>query len=736
MRLKPLIGHPITPIAIWLATTSLTLTLPLMAVAQPAPPGASTAPADVAGQADTDPPPIAGSLAAIAGSVSFHTAGETQWSPATLNYPVTNGEGFWTEPQASATIDIADDTVVMDESTEFDVTTLDQSQFVATEAQGAIFVHLNSLNQGQTLLVNTPRGAVQISQPGEYEIVAGDTNDATTITVVQGAAHISGTNLSIDIGPNQTATITGSDTLQGAVGAFQEDAFLKAQLQQVPPPPRQSVPQECQTMTGGQQLASYGSFTQTAQYGQVWYPSDVPSGWAPYRDGHWAYVAPWGWTWVDNARWGFAPFHYGRWTQIDGRWGWLPGGGAPYVRGSYPIYSPALVAFVGVGGAGLGFSVGAGGYAPAWIPLGPREPYYPWYHFHEGYFARINSFYGVPRTIIERGPTYYNTVNIHENNYFINRGAATVIPPAAFARGQSAMAAGRPLPERAFAEARPLAGRLPVRPTAFTPNLPPEAARHFNIALPPHPVHIAAGPQIVAATPGARAVPELRRAALPQNVHGVPAQARPGQIEAKRPGQPALRPAETAKPGVASLHPGEVTRPDATPQRPGEIARPATNPTDHRPGAPALRPNETPSPAGHSLPALRSTATHPADLKHSAKPGAPAPAEATSRPDEPKAGAHVPAHPEGHGPAHEVSPQAARPETAKPEAHPAERPEAMRHEAPKPEARVETHTAPRTEARPGERADVARSEPHRTEPAHAATKPADHPAGKKEAPHR
>ena len=25
--------------------------------------------------------------------------------------------------------------------------------------------------------------------------------------------------------------------------------------------------------------------------------------------------APWGWTWVDDAPWGFAPFHYGRWVN-------------------------------------------------------------------------------------------------------------------------------------------------------------------------------------------------------------------------------------------------------------------------------------------------------------------------------------------------------------------------------------------------------------------------------------
>ena len=36
--------------------------------------------------------------------------------------------------------------------------------------------------------------------------------------------------------------------------------------------------------------------------------------------------AGWGPTWVDSAPWGYAPFHYGRWAFICGRWGWCPGG--------------------------------------------------------------------------------------------------------------------------------------------------------------------------------------------------------------------------------------------------------------------------------------------------------------------------------------------------------------------------------------------------------------------------
>jgi hypothetical protein len=40
--------------------------------------------------------------------------------------------------------------------------------------------------------------------------------------------------------------------------------------------------------------------------------------------GRWVWVVPWGWTWVDDAPWGFAPFHYGRWVYVS-YWAWVPG---------------------------------------------------------------------------------------------------------------------------------------------------------------------------------------------------------------------------------------------------------------------------------------------------------------------------------------------------------------------------------------------------------------------------
>ncbi len=216
-------------------------------------------------------------------------------------------------------------------------------------AQGEVYLHLNDLAPNEVWSVQTPRGQVRLASGGRYDIVAGTTDQPTTVTVLDGAAQIEGPGVSLQIGANETATITGTDPFQGSVGPAVRDAFLNARLNAERPPPRPAiaapVAAQVYAMPGGEDLTNYGNWSQAPQYGQVWYPP-VSQGWVPYRHGHWAYVAPWGWTWVDDAPWGFAPFHYGRWVQIGDRWAWTPG---EVVAAEPPVYAPALVTFIGVG---------------------------------------------------------------------------------------------------------------------------------------------------------------------------------------------------------------------------------------------------------------------------------------------------------------------------------------------------------------------------------------------------
>jgi len=72
-------------------------------------------------------------------------------------------------------------------------------------------------------------------------------------------------------------------------------------------------------------LAPYGDWRRVEPYGWVWTPWYTPAGWRPYTVGRWIYTAD-GWTWVSDWRWGWAPFHYGRWDWQPGLgWIWIPG---------------------------------------------------------------------------------------------------------------------------------------------------------------------------------------------------------------------------------------------------------------------------------------------------------------------------------------------------------------------------------------------------------------------------
>jgi hypothetical protein len=72
-------------------------------------------------------------------------------------------------------------------------------------------------------------------------------------------------------------------------------------------------------------LDSYGDWVEVGDYGYCWSPRDVGDDWRPYTAGNWAYTDA-GWTWVSDEPYGWAVYHYGRWTRVDrAGWAWVPG---------------------------------------------------------------------------------------------------------------------------------------------------------------------------------------------------------------------------------------------------------------------------------------------------------------------------------------------------------------------------------------------------------------------------
>ena len=456
--------------------------LPATAAAQPAvPSGADRGPDKSADQTQDDPPARVGRIASTFGSVSFRTAADTQWAPAGVNYPVSSGNAFWADGHSRARLEISGNRVALAPLTEFDVTMLDAAGLQGSVPQGEVYLNLRDLTPNEAWTLQTPRGVVRLAQPGRYGIVIGSTEAPTQLTVLDGSAQIEGPGVTLTVASNETATVSGIDSFEGSVGPAVRDPFLTEQLEAERPraqgaalPP--SVATQVAQMPGGSDLYETGRWAEAPDYGQVWYPP-VQAGWTPYRDGRWAYVSPWGWTWIDDAPWGFAPFHYGRWVDTTGRWAWTPGGIVVSGPAVYtPVYAPALVAFVGIGaGATLGAAFPPG--SVGWIPLGPREPYHPWYRASNGYFQRLNGAH-----VTNVASLRSTTVNNVTGNNYINRAAATVVPASVMTGSRPVHPAAQRFAPDQFAAVRPIIGQAPVLPGPNTAGLTPAVARRLNLA--------------------------------------------------------------------------------------------------------------------------------------------------------------------------------------------------------------------------------------------------------------
>ena len=309
------------------------------------------------------------------------------WQAAELNRPLTSGDLIWSDKGARAELHIGSTALRLSELTSLDLLQLDDRAVALRLNEGSLRFRVRNLYDGQQLDISTPNLAFTVTQPGDYRLDVNRANDTTRVVVQAGGGLIYGersTTGPLTISAQQQGSFTGTQLASAAPGAALQDSFdawaMARDRQEDLSTTARYVPRE---VVGYQQLDTYGDWREDATYGAVWLPRNVSANWAPYREGQWRWVAPWGWTWVDDAPWGFAPFHYGRWAQIGPRWGWVPGRLAPR-----PVYAPALVGFVG--GAPSPRNAWAHPGNAGWFPLAPGEAYRPGYRASPRYVTQIN----------------------------------------------------------------------------------------------------------------------------------------------------------------------------------------------------------------------------------------------------------------------------------------------------------------------------------------------------------
>lgn len=126
-----------------------------------------------------------------------------------------------------------------------------------------------------------------------------------------------------------------------------------------PPPPPAEV--TIDVFVDG--LSMHGEWIVVARHGRAWRPLRVAAGWQPYLYGEWAWTAD-GWFWLTDEPWGWATYHYGRWTHdpVLG-WLWIPGF----------VWGPAWVAWR-VGDGFVGWAPLLPGLTVWWVDAYPLEP--------------------------------------------------------------------------------------------------------------------------------------------------------------------------------------------------------------------------------------------------------------------------------------------------------------------------------------------------------------------------
>jgi hypothetical protein len=281
---------------------------------------------------DVDPPGRVATLSFRQGSVVFAPQGEQDWIELPANRPLTSGDRIWSDQDARAELQLGSATLHLDGQSHLGVSDLDDraAQFILQ--QGTVNARVRELLQGENFEIGTPNIAFRALQPGDYRIDVDPGTQQTRVVVHSGLASVFGEGgQSIQLSAGQQATFAGRYLAQVQAPGWRPQAFdawaaerNRAEDQSLA---ARHVPRG---VVGYSQLDPYGTWSQDPGYGAVWYPRVAVADWAPYRYGHWEWISPWGWTWIDDAPWGFAPFHYGRWTMIGQRWAWVPGphGGA------------------------------------------------------------------------------------------------------------------------------------------------------------------------------------------------------------------------------------------------------------------------------------------------------------------------------------------------------------------------------------------------------------------------
>ncbi|HLK15065.1 MAG TPA: DUF6600 domain-containing protein [Fimbriimonadaceae bacterium] len=517
----------------------------------------------------------------------------------------------------------------------------DRGEFTEVKLNdGLATFHLRSkLSEYQ---IDTPLSSVKASGPAEIRVGVGSlvevacTGGTAEVLGKQGQAALrpqERLEIHDQVAPYQVTEIPSSD--QWDRFNWNRDVTYRHHNNHVPP--------NIDLVAGN--LDTYGTWHNDPRHGYVWVPRVYETGWRPYHNGHWVWVSPWGWTWVGDEAWGYAPYHYGAWAHESYGWAWCPGpavqywspavvdyvdngnyvGWAPLAPGEV-VYPAAINIGFRSGNWWLNFSIGG---AAAYYPTGPtRCEARPWDNVYANREVNVYNVTNITNIYNSAGPGT-NGVFVRNSRFIPENGSRfagmTTATRTAFI-GSGAFQAPRADPRgTAFRNGRSFAGTPTnaqvfgpptVRPsrTSFAPTrtfvhagIPPQTILQRSVVRRGVPSAIASNSPPIrgALAPSTLRAPVVRAASLNRVQRPVaagvkprvPARTSPNVIAAKRTQVPTTQTRLVRRPVVAPSNPRTVSTPTVrtTPiprGNPQKAVRPSQPRVVTRPSAPVRQPQQ------------------------------------------------------------------------------------------------------------------------------------------------
>ena len=345
-------------------------------------------------------------LSLIEGVVQVLIQDTTDWTEATINLPLNEGDRLWVSDDGKAELQVRGGAYVRaDGNTALDILTVDHDSAQYYLDRGHIYSN-NRQGGIRTIQIDTPLSSLR-SYDNSIMMLDVSEDGVTELSVLKGYVYAESKAGATRVSAGSTLTIREDNSAELAPISspdewerwnMERDQRLAAWGDS-----SRYLPDELHEYASD--FNDNGRWDYVGDYGYVWVPTVAVAGWAPYTVGSWIWIRG-SYVWIDYDPWGWAPSHYGRWVFLASRgWCWVPPAvGAVYWGPGYVgwIVTPTYV---------------------AWVPLAPGEIYYGY-----GYY----------------GPGSVNITTINVNTVVVNRtyvnarvgNAVVIVQREAFGTGR------------------------------------------------------------------------------------------------------------------------------------------------------------------------------------------------------------------------------------------------------------------------------------------------------------